>query len=287
MIVASHPPGSPVHVAFDGSLHALWVLRVCLRLAAWLEGPVVLVHVRDGLLADALLARRMAQALSDCRAAGVAVREVEVDGHGDVAGGVLSAVPRGGAGLLVCGTRAHPHHGGLLAGSIAARLLRAGHCHVLALRILTPGRLAPARRLLLPLRGAPGESRDLVPCLAPLLADAAELHLLRVMETAVRVLDHAPREALAALRRQGRAAVASAERELVAALQPDGVRVDAHVRLDPDWMHAAGVVARSYRCDLLLMAGSDHQLTEGPRGLPLERLLGAAPCDVGIYRGPR
>ena len=73
----------------------------------------------------------------------------------------------------------------------------------------------------------------------------------------------------------------------VGAVDAGGVRVDAHVRLDPDWMHAAGLVARSYRCDLLLMAGSDHQLAEGTRGMPLERLLAAAPCDVGVYRGPR
>ena len=134
--------------------------------------------------------------------------------------------------------------------------------------------------------GRPGEVRDIACWLRLLALGVDEMHLLRVMETDARTLDHAPREQLERLRAHGRAAVTDAERQLHEAMDLAGVRIDSHVRLDHDWMHAGGVVARAYRCDLMLASASDHQLGAGGSVAPLERLLAEAPCDTGLYRGP-
>ena len=276
-----------MHVAFDGSLNAHWVTRYALRAA--LAGGVTrieLLHVRDGGPDAALFARRVEAVRTECAVHGVEVLERELPGHGDVAADILAALPAGDDRLLVCGTRANLHRGGLITGSVAARLLRAGRCQVLAVHVLTPGLLGRSRRLLLPLFGHPGEARGMACWLRLLLPGASELHLLRVMETSHAVIDHAHREVLERLRAHGRAAITDAEHQLHAVLDMAEVRVDTHVRLDRDWMHAGGVVARAHPCDLLLTAASDHQLGAAVHGAPLERLLAAAPCDVGILRGP-
>lgn len=272
-------------LAFDGSLNAQWVARYALRMAMARGGGLNLAHVNDDEVLPALYEERAAQVQRECDEAGIALRLRELPAHADIATVILDAVADGHEALLLCGTRARRHGRGLLAGSVSERLLRANHCTVLAVHVLTPGLLGRADRLLLPLAGWPGEVRDAQVVLQPLLAAARQLHLLRVMQSPARVIDRAPRAVLARLRGHGRAAVTDSERELRAALDLAGLHVDAHVRLDESWSRAAAVVARIYRCNLLLAGGSDRQLGAGRSGVaPVERLLAAAPCDVGIYR---
>lgn len=281
------PSPARIAVAFDGSLNANWVARYAMRVAAAMDTELLLVHVADGNIAEDLFEQRRARLLHECANAGISVRRCDVASSGDVARAILDVVPRGPDSLLLCGARARAHGAGWLSGSVAERLLRAGHCAVIALRVLAPGLLGHTRRLLLPLAGWPGESRDAVSVLRPLLAGTEQLHLLRVMEVAARVIDHASRAELERLRGHARAAVTDSERELRATLDLDRIHVDAHVRLDQGWAHAATVVARVYDCNLLLAGGSERQLgVTGGKPAPVERLLANAPCDVGIYRAP-
>lgn len=272
--------------AFDGSVNAHWVARYAVRLAAAGSARTLhILHVADGALAPARLAERLGRLEAECRRAGVMPVPHELPGRGDVAQALLEATPPGADTMLVCGTRAgaRPHR--LITGTVSERLLRAERCNVLAVRVLAPGLLATARRLLLPVAGHPGEARATAPLLRLLLPGSEELHLLRVMAAAERIVDHTPVEMMQRLRRHGMAAVTHFETELHAALPAAGLHVDTHVRVAEEWTRAAVVVAGVYHADLMLVGGSDHEL-QGSWLAPsaIERLLARAPCDVGIYR---
>lgn len=272
--------------AFDGSVNAHWVARYAIRLAAAVPVRTLrILHVDDGAAVPVRFAERLLHLEAECRRAGVRPVVRELPAARDIARALLESLPPGAGTVLVCGTRAGARAHRLITGTVSERLLRAGRCHVLAVRVLAPGLLGAARRLLLPVAGHPGEARAAAPLLRLLLPGADELHLLRVMPADRRTVDHASSEAMQGLRAHGMAAVTHYEAELRAVLPLTGLHVDTHVRVAEDWTRAAVVVAGIYHTELVLAGGSDRELGGGWLSpSPLERLLARAPCDIGIYR---
>lgn len=272
--------------AYDGSVNGHWIARYAIHLAAGLPVPRLrLVHAWARRPSPALLAHRLDHVIADGERAGVAVSVHEVRETGDVAQAVLGGVPAGPHAMLVCGARARPGSRGVLAGTVSERLLRAGHCHVLVLRVLQPGLLGAPRRLLLPLAGNPGEARAAAPFLRLLLPGAQELRLLRVMVARRGAPERSTAEGRARLRGHGQAAITAFENELRDALALEDTHLDAHVRIADDWAEAALVLAGQHRAELVLAGASPRELASGRlRASALERLLEDAPCDAGVYR---
>jgi nucleotide-binding universal stress UspA family protein len=284
------PSSDPlICVAYDGSVNGHWVARYAIHIASATPARRLrVVHVQGREISSDLLDRKLEHITADSERAGVDIAVHQVREKGDVATAILEAVPAGEDALLLCGTRARARPGRLLAGTVSERLLRSGHCHVLALRVLVPGLLGAPRRLLLPVAGNPGEARSVAPFLRLLIRGAEEFRLLRVMIARRGTAELSSASRRAGLRDHGQAAVTHFENELRAVLPLEDVRVDAHVRIADDWTTPAIILAGQHKSELVLVGGTARELSRGRlRRATLERLLDDAPCDVAVYRAAR
>ena len=274
-----------IYCAYDGSVNAHWVARYALHMAAATAGRALhLVHVEDGRVSDALIARKLAHVVDECAGAGVHASVRSEQCTRSVAHAILEAVGHGPDDLLLCGARARPRDRAFLAGTVSHALLSRPPCNVLALRIVSPGVLGVPRRLLLPVSGNRGEGAALARFVAPLAPEAQEVHFLRVMLTSDHDLRHATPAMKAGWRATGHAALGQVEDELCAAVDLRGLHVDGYVRIAETWSRPALVAAGQHRCDLVLAGTSPPSLAD--RDGELETLLTHASCDVGIWRVP-
>jgi hypothetical protein len=276
-----------VACVYDGSMSAYWVVRYAMRLTrATPERTLGLICVAQGMTSKQPAAVRLEKVLYECGRADIRVSLQHLDTGPNLAAAVLDHVRPGPQSFLVCRIPTETNRPRCrLSGTLAENLLRAGHCNVLALRILMPGLLGAPRKLLLPVACNPGEARAVAPFLRLLLPSADELHVFRAMITRTMRIHRARYGTLAGLRAHGRAAVTHFETELRGVLPVEGLHLDTYVRIADDWTGPAVILASQHRCGLVLAGASDRQLAGGSRRKRLlEQLLEHAPCDVGLYR---
>lgn len=275
-----------VFLAYDGSLNGDWVARYAIQLAANTPSRgLTLLHVADGSLSPAELETKIAGLEQLCSARQVSLTGATLALHGRVETALLKVLPNAPDDLLVCGTRVRKKARGYLRGTVTERLLAACRGPVLALRVVQPGLLGRPRSLLLPFGGHPRGCRDLAPVLAPLLPGCETVHLLRAMTTGSGRLLHLTPAERQRLRQVGLHYLhhVHQEIELLAGERPP--RIDEHLVICDDWVNEILVLASRLRAQLMVLGSSNQprwrQLLR-PSGL--ERLLGASPCDIGIYR---
>lgn len=271
--------------AYDGSLHGDWVAHYAVRFAAnTKERRLRLVHVHDG-APEAHLGERLARVVAEGKVVGVEVESELVPGRrGHVAERLRELVPEGAT--LVAGTRARPRGGGLLAGTVSAKLLEAAHFPVIALHVAHPGVLGQPGRVLLPLSGRPGPVEDVVPLLRLLGRDLHHLHVLFVRELSHLRFRLLGAEAAERLLAEGRAFLAPIEDALREAVPHPPFALDSTAVLSDDTPREILLHARRHRARLICLAASrrtlPHRLVYGS---PIELVLRGAPADVAIYRG--
>ncbi|MCC6874484.1 MAG: universal stress protein [Sandaracinaceae bacterium] len=274
-----------IYFAHDGSLHADWVGRYAIRLARHADpSRLIVLHVEEPDLDREAVAVKLSALERDAQAAGVAIEVHRARGGGYAVRGLLRQVPFGAR--LVCGTRARPRHLAWLAGSVAARLLDAGHAHVLAIRVAQPGLLGVPRDLLLPVTERP---RALAAGgFLPLLGhDLAHVHVLHVHELSSLRFRSLPAEEAELLLGRARGVIGRVEQDLASVL-PEAVRIDGSAVISDDTPKEILIAVGRLRTRLIFLGGSERSLPKRVvYGDPVEQILRASPCDVAVYRGPR
>jgi len=278
---------SGIYFAYDGSLQGDWVSHYAVRAAAGCaERKLHLVHVRDDRTSDSERDVKLGRIRAECRRRGVEL-ELHVQPPAKSAfQAIRASVPAGVDSFLICGTRSREHKRGLLSGTVSERLLRSGHCHVLAVRVIQPGLLGLPRQLLLPVSGHPRGFRSGLPLLKLLAPDISHLQILyveRVSRWQFRLLS---RESAEQLRRPGQAYCDRIEQEIRDQLGLVPSVVDSHVVVSDDVPKEIVIAANKTKSRLIYLGASERNLTERFFfGNPVEQVLRDATCDVAIYRG--
>ncbi len=270
--------------AYDGSLNGDWVAHYGVRFAVHTAARALrLVHVREG-LPEAHLEERLGRIADECKVLGVGL-EVDLVARGgtDVAERLLQCVPRGAT--VIAGARARPRNRLLLGGTVSSRLLDAGRCSVVAIRVVHPGVLGQPGRVLLPLAGAPRAAAHALPLLRLLGGDLRHLQVLVVREVSrlrLRVQRSDGAERLLANRR---GLVATIEEELRVGLAPHRFDLDSSVVLSDDAPREILLEAAKHRSRLICLGASRRTWRQRlVYGAPIERVLRDAPSDVAVYR---
>jgi nucleotide-binding universal stress UspA family protein len=275
-----------VYFAYDGSIHGDWVSHYAARLAvAHPEKTLHLVHVcqptTDGVMQEKINRIRM-----ECQRLAVDLEVHMQPFAGNVFHTLRSAVPAGSGSYLVCGTRSAARQRGLLSGTVSERLLRSGHCHVLAVRVVQPGLLGLPRQFLLPVSGHPRGFRAGLPFLKLFAREVSHLHILHVQRVSrwqFRMLSHMSAEKL---RQPGQAYCEQIEQEIRHQLGLGADVVEAQVVVSDDVPKEIVITANKTKSRLIYLGASERNLTERFFfGNPIEQVLRNATCDVAIYRG--
>ncbi|MCP5373471.1 MAG: hypothetical protein H6907_17215 [Hyphomicrobiales bacterium] len=277
-----------VFLAYDGSVNGDWIARYAVRMAAHTpERVLTVLYGEDVGLPAPALADRFEALTAQAAAQGVRAEVEVIPVHGGVFRGLVERLPPGPGTVLVCGLRVRGGRRGYLAGTISAQLLAHGRFHTLALRVVRPGLLGVARRVLAPVGDHPRQPGQGLTCLGLLGADIRRVHVLRVVtlgSVAFRRLD---------ARRAGRLRAAGSERtqavaaEVAAALRLDPAHVHPLVRVSDDWVKQVVIEAGRLDSDLIYLEAPRASLARLFRfGDPMEELLRDTPCDVALYRGP-
>jgi len=270
--------------AYDGSLNGDWVAHYAARFAANApERRLRLVHVHEARPASQLQ-ERIARIAHECEVLGVALEtDLVAPGTPDVAARLLECVPPGAT--LIAGTRARQRHSMFLAGTVAERLLEAGHFPVIAIRVVHPGVLGQPGRVLLPLAARPRSAAHALFLLRLLGEDLRHLHVLFVRELPRlrhRILS---REGASKRLVEGRAFVASVEEALRTGLAPHRFELDSSVVVSDDAPREVLLHAVRYRSRLICLDASERALPSRFFSRdPIERLLRDTPSDVAVYR---
>ncbi len=273
--------------AYDGSINGDWVSHYAAQLAAaHRQRQLHLIHVRDGQTSESQLQDKLRRMQTECARLGVELIPQVLPLAGSRLNTILAAVPAAGESYVVCGMRARERQRGLLSGTISERLLRLGHCNVLALRVVQPGLLGLPRRLLLPVAGHPRGFRSGLPFLrlfGPQVSHLQILFVARVGRRRFRWLSHGATERR---RLPGQAYCERVEQEISAQLGLGSKVVDAQVVVSDDVPKEIVIAANKTKSRLIYMGASERNLTERFfYGNAIEQVLRNASCDVAIYRG--
>lgn len=272
-------------LAHDGSLNADWLSHYALRCALALAQPELRVlFVEDGSLTRPQFEDRLQYLRQEAEQAGVALGVEHLPKRGSVAETLLEAVPAGPKTYLLCGTRVRQRNLSLLGGTVSERLLKASRFNVLAVRIVNPGLLGAAQRLLVPVMGHPRGFASGAPFLKLLSRDVQRVHVLLVVALAAKFgwqrVDP-DRTRVAA----GAAYVDRIQRELRSLFQQP-VHLDGSVVAGSDPADEIVLAAKQHHCQLIYLGASERGFAERLiSGVPYEKILADAPCDVAIYRG--
>lgn len=275
-----------IDLAYDGSVHADWVARYALNVAARATPPGLrILHVREPGEAIARVREKLEALVEEGADHGLDVEVVEAPREGPVDRTLARLAGDDRDRVLLCGSRMQPGPRGFLAGTVAQRLLARPPCHVVTIRVVQPGLLGAPQRILLPVAGHPRLLRAAAPLLGLLAPDIRRSHVLRVMQVSrvgQRRLDPSREDRL---RRSGRAYVERVEAELCAITGLPAEAVDGFVRISSDWTREVLVHAAHYGIDLIALGATERNLAARVRFRnPLERVLRHAPCDVAIHR---
>lgn len=280
-------PQSVLCFAYDASVNGDWVSSYAIRLAAHApDRRLQLLHVDEGKLGRAALDARLARIGHECALAGVAVEPHVVPVRHGVTATLLELVQPGPDSRLVCGTRARQRDFALLAGTVAAQLLRSAPFGVLAVRVVQPGLLGVPRRVLAPVEGHARGFAAGLGFLGLFAPDVDRLHVLLVASVERRRFRHMDHDAVERALGQGRGYVARVEREIAAALPRLASRMDGSVVVSDDVPKEIVIQANRHRSRLIYLGASERSLpARFLYGNPIEQVLREAPCDVAIYRG--
>ncbi len=275
------------YFAYDGSINGDWVSHYAAQLAAaHPQRTLNLVHVRDGQTSVPQLDEKLRRIQAECARLDVELVPHVLASAGTILKTILAAVPEGAASYLMCGTRVRARQRGLLSGTISEKLLRSGHCNVLAVRVVQPGLLGLPHRLLLPVAGHPRGFRSGLPFLRLFGPQVSHLHILfvaRVGRWRFRWLSH---EATEHRRLPGQSYCERVEQEISEQLGLGSKVVDAHVVVSDDVPKEIVIAANKTKSRLIYLGASERNLTERFfHGNPIEQVLRNATCDVAIYRG--
>lgn len=273
--------------AYDGSIHSDWVSHYAARLATvHPDNSLHLLHVQERHVSEGQLDEKLARIRAECQHLGIELHLHMKRLSGSVLRTILTTVERGADSYLVCGMRGRERKRGLLSGTVSERLLRFGHCNVLALRVVQPGLLGCPRRLLLPVSGHPRGFRSGLPFLRLFGPDIAQIHILfvrRVPRWQFRMLSSS---AVDQLRQPGQAFCGRVEQEISEQLGLGTSIVDATAVVSDDVPKEIVIAANKTKSRLIYLGASERNLTERfLYGNPIEQVLRDATCDVAIYRG--
>lgn len=273
-------------LAHDGSINADWVSRYAIQMAAAFPGRQLrLVHILDGSLSRERIEAKFAAIAGECARRQIACLPAIHELRGDVCSSLLRVIPTGGQSYCLCGARIAAKGRGFLAGTVSERLLRAGACNVMAIRVVSPGLLGCPRTLLFPLAGHPRGFQTAMPFLLMLAAAVQRVHLLRVM-----TVNPLHFRYISATTAKEKIAAGYAYLGQVAAEireQAGGIpwHFDRHVVLSDDWAKEILIQAGKLNAALILLGATErglpHRFFYGNR---IEQILRATACDVGIYR---
>jgi len=273
--------------AYDGSINGDWVSHYAVQLAAaHQDRRLDLIHVRDGRARDAELREKLERLERECERQDVGLLVHLLPPTPSVSDAIRSVAPAGPESFLICGTRAREGRGGVLKGTTAERLLRSGHCNVLALRVVQPGLLGAPHRLLIPVAQRLGDFRSALPFLRLFGPQVSHLHILSVARVGRGRFRRMSHEATERSRAPGEAHCEHVEREIRERLGLGSKVMDAQVVVSDDVPKEILIAANKTKSRLIYMGASERNLTERlVYGNPIERVLRDATCDVAVYRG--
>jgi len=273
-------------LAHDGSINADWVSRYAIQMAASFPGRrLLLVHILDGSLSRERIEAKFAAIAEECGQHQIACRAAIHALQGDVCSSLLRIIPAGEQNTCLCGTRIAAKGRGLLAGTVSERLLRAGACNVMAVRVVNPGLLGCPRTLLFPLAGHPRGFQAAMPFLLMLAAAVKRVHLLRVMTVNPLHFRYISASLAKEKIAEGYAYLGQVAAEIREQTGGTPWHFDRHVVLSDDWAKEILIQAGKLNAALILLGATErslpHRFFSGNR---IEQILRATACDVGIYR---
>jgi len=275
-----------VWLAYDGSLNGDWIFRYALRFAAQGNDRTLnLLHVDDGQVAPEALRDKLDRLETACLEEAVRLQPHYLSRGRGVLPTLLAALPDDNEHLLVCGARLRPRHRFYLRGTIAEGLLRARKLPALALRVVQPGLCGQAHDFLLPLAGHPQGFARAWPFFRYFLPDIRSLYLLRGMAVSSVRLPHLSQQGERAQISTGEAYLEAVRREVLAHQREHPFLLDSSVTLCSDWSQEVLLQASRLKSQLLLLGATGRSLRPLWRRDPLERVIAASPCDVGVYQG--
>ena len=272
-------------LAHDGSINADWLARYALQLASSLPKPeLMLVHILDNTLSHEQIVAKFTGLREECSQRDIVCRPLIQTMAGDVFASLKAAIPAGGHVYCLCGARVAPRGRGFLAGTISERLLRAGLCNVLAIRVVSPGLLGCPSSLLFALAGHPRGFRSALPFLDLLLPNLRRLYLLRVMVVHPLLFRYISDRTAKGKINQGHEYLRQVSAEIRERLAVPPY-LDRQVILSDDWAKEILIQAGKVNASMILLGATErslpHRFVYGNR---IEQILRSAPCDVGIYR---
>lgn len=273
-------------LAHDGSINADWLSHYAIHFGRGLPAKEVrAVFVADGSLTAAAFRRRSEFLGRECAGVGLTFCAEVLPLRGTVSATLRAHIPRGPEIFVLCGARAQKRNFGFLEGTVSEALLLAAPFNVIAIRIVHPGILGNPHRLLLPVMGHPRGLRSGLPFIR-LMRDGLERVDVVTVLGPPRV-GLSPGSLSVSPDRHSRALtyLERVKHELHDALGPH-VQLDGSALVAPDPADAIVLAARQHRSQLICLGASERGLVERwVSGLPAEKVLRNAPCDVAIYRG--
>jgi len=273
-------------LAHDGSINADWVSRYAIQMAATFPSrQLLLIHILDGSLAPGRIETKFAAIIKECHLHGIEGSAAVHDLQGDVCSSLLRVIPPGDQNYCLCGARIAPRGRGFLAGTVSERLLRAGVCNVMAIRVVSPGLLGCPRTLLFPLAGHPRGFKTAMPFLLMLAASVKRVHLLRVMTVSPLHFRYISATTAKAKIAEGYAYLSQVAAEIREQTGGTPWYFDRHAVLSDDWAKEILIQAGKLNAAMILLGATErslpHRFFYGNR---IEQILRATVCDVGIYR---
>jgi len=277
-----------IFLAYDGTVNGDWIARYAVRLASQApERKLTILHATDGQVGEDRLNTGLAFIDRIAVEAGLMVEMRRLSIRSDVVGALIDAIPPGPETLVVCGARAQGQRRGFLSNTVSKSLLAHREFGVVAYRIVLPGLLGVARRILLPLSGSRYGVVPILSLMRLLARDIEAVRLLRVIIVPYFRLREFDRSKDARLRQEGYAALSELARQLAAETGIERNRIDRQVRIAAEWAGPVIVSAGQQRTELLCLEAPKTSLHRRfVRGDPLERIMRDAPCDVAVFRGP-
>lgn len=275
-------------LAHDGSVYGDWVARYALHMAACEpDRKLLFLNVLDGQVSAEIVAAKFQQFADDCPALGITVSCELLPLGKSVYRTLRQAIPHEPEALLICGTRVKPNRRDFLTGSIAEKLLRTNLCPVLALRVVQPGLLGCPRDLLLPMAGHATGFERVRPVFSRLLPTLRQVHLFRALPIQPFLKPHLTLAREQKLHRIGAAYLEKTYRQIQVQPGRQNIMIDRRVMVTCDWPKEVLSQANRLKVQMILLGVSERSLAHRAfHGKGLEQVLRAAPCDVGIYRGP-
>lgn len=254
--------------------------------AAQTSGKLHLICVHDKSLSDELLNRKTDRIRLECQRLDLELEVLAPAMRGSVVEVIRRTVPAGPESYLLCGTRVRERQQGFLSGTVSEQMLRSGHCHVLAIRVVQPGLLGLPRDFLFPVSGHPRGFRSGLPFLRLFAEQVSQLHLLYVEQVSHRQFRGLSHLSAEVLRHPGEEYCARIEQEIFEHLGLGKGVVDSQVVISDDVPKEIVIAANKTNSKLICLGASERHLTERFFfGNPIEQVLRNTTCDVAVYRG--